>query len=345
MSRRLFCPHCGTALERPDSGAGESTVCERCGGAFLVPAAARSREITGTSAPAAGSVSLADIEAARARAAELMAENVGLQVELSRRKRHRQRIATALAALERVYRTRQWLDQTLGRLGGFFVVTSLSAAMAFVLVSFFSPGAAGYLLALIAGLGISGAAYLLIAFYPDDATVQSALGPLAARFHAAAASYDEQAKVEAAQRQSLLAAEVEVHRLTAAIDSRLHWLRSCQWREMSDAHFQNFVAEVLVHLGYGVEHAVRDGTQTVDMIALRGGRRTAIWARGGVGVAVAEDAVRLAQRVAALTGCQRAAIVTNAGFTPAAQSLAATANCQLIDAGQIENWIEGRVSL
>src|SRR5262245_45527599 len=95
MSVRLFCPHCVAAVERSEQIAGEATVCERCGGTFVVPTSAMRPEAAHSAPPGAGSVTLADIEAARARAARLIVENVALQAELVRLKRHRQRVGTA----------------------------------------------------------------------------------------------------------------------------------------------------------------------------------------------------------------------------------------------------------
>lgn len=346
MSVRLFCPHCGFPLNLNDDCSGQSTTCTSCGGTFVAPAprVAASPASSGAT-PQAGSVTLADVEAAQARVTDLMAENVGLAVELSRRKRERQKLAAMLGTLRRMDEGREMLDHTLGRVGGFFVAITVGGAVLVILCSPFSPGALGYFLAVLIGSGLTGLAYLIAAFYPDDAKLAEAIGPLTVRFHEAASRYDQQAAIESAQRQKLLAAESELHRLTAAIDSRLHWLRTCLWEQMTAANFENFLAQVFTHLGYIVEPTGKTGDQGVDLIVSRDARRVAVQAKGYLNQSVGNDAVQQAHAGMSFYNCHAAAVVTNATFTPSARALAERLSCRLIDGSQIRDLIEGVLKL
>lgn len=342
----MFCPHCGVPLDLADDCAGQTIACTCCGGAFIAPAPRKVRAAEALVAgPQPGSVTLADIAAAQSRVSELTAENVGLSVELARRKRARLKLAAMLSTARRIHEGRDMLDQTLGRRGGFFVAMTVGGAVLVVLASPFSPGALAYFWAILIGAGLTGLAYLMLAFYPDDATLAEALGPLTVRFHEAARSYDRQAAVEAAQRQTLLAAETELHRLTAAIDSRLHWLRTCSWEQMTAANFENFLAETLLHLGFIVERTGKSGDQGIQWVASRDGRRLAVLAKGHRGDALDLDVLEQAQAQLGVHNCQSAVVVTNATFTPAARAFAERTGCRLIDGSQVRNLIEGGVKL
>lgn len=346
MSVRLFCPHCGFPLHLRDDCAGQTTTCTSCGGVFVAPVPRPAAAATATqTAPQAGSVTLADVEAAQARVDELTAENVGLSVELSRRKRQRQKLAAMLGTLRHMDEAREMLDHTLGRVGGFFVAITVGGAVLVILCSPFSPGALGYFLAMLVGSGLTGLAYLVAAFYPDDAQLAEAIGPLTIRFHEAARNYDQQAALESAQRQQLLAAETELHRLTAAIDSRLHWLRTCTWEQMTAANFENFVAETFLHLGYIVERTGKSGDQGVDLIVSRDARRVAVQAKGYLNQSVGNGAVQQAHAGMGFYNCHAAAVVTNATFTSSARVLAERVGCRLIDGSQLRDLIEGALKL
>lgn len=290
-------------------------------------------------------MTLADVEAAQARVAELTAENMGLAVELSSRKRERQKLAAMLGTLRRMAEGREMLDHTLGRVGGFFVAITVGGAVFVIVASLFSPGALGIFLAVLIGSGLTGLAYLIAAFYPDDAKLFAAIGPLTVRFHEAAGCYDQQATIEAAQRQKLLTAESELHRLTAAIDSRLHWLRTCLWEQMTAANFENFLAEAFVHLGYIVDRTGRSDDQGVDLIVSRDARRIAVQAQGQPEQSVDKDAVQQAHAGMGFYNCHAAAVVTNATFTPSARAFAERLGCRLIDGSQVRDLIEGGVKL
>lgn len=200
-----------------DTSVGRSVFCTHCGGPFLVPAPRPPRTIV-TSAAAAERVVSPATEAAQTQVAQLTAENIGLQVELGHRRRRQQRLAMALSGVQRILAAREQLDHTLGRIGGFFIAVALCAALVVVVVSWFAVGALSVWLAAVAAAGLAGAAYLALVFYPEDSTLHSAIGRLSAKYQDAAARFDEQAALEAEQRQRLRAAEAELRRLSSELD-------------------------------------------------------------------------------------------------------------------------------
>ena len=108
--------------------------------------------ICAVAAPVAGQVTDADLERARQRFTQVTAENVGLQVDLARQKRRRQRCSASLSSLELFQSTRQTLDHTFGRNGGLLVAATLGPALLVLLASPFSPSAFGYLLIILIGI-------------------------------------------------------------------------------------------------------------------------------------------------------------------------------------------------
>ncbi len=295
--------------------------------------------------PVAGKVTEADIERAKAHRAALAAENVALQVDLARQKRRRQLLAARLSSLELFQSTREILDHTFGRNGGFFIAVTLGPAVLVLLSSVFSPSALGYVLVILAGIILAAVAYLPFSFFPEDEKLALAIPRVTEKLKEAAVLHERLAVEEATQRERLTAAAREYERLTAAAQSRLHWLRTCHWQEMTGRGLVNFLALALEEHGYVVEPVPRTEKCPIDLIATRDGRRVAMRAAGDPKTAVDELAVQQAQSALTACRCQVAAVVTNSRFTAPARELADRIGCRLIDGSQIPDLIEGRIVL
>ena len=190
---------------------------------------------------------------------------------------------------------------------------------------------------------MSGVTYIPFSFFPDDEALGRMATEQAAKLANATVSY-EQLTAEAAElHQKLTAAQAEYQRLAMAFESRLQWLRTCQWEGMTGANFENFLTKVFEERGYFVERTGRVGDQGVDLIVSRDGSRVAIQAKGYPGSPVGNAAVQQVHAGMSFYRCQAAAVVTNSQFTPSARALAERIGCKLIDAKQIPDLIEGRI--
>jgi HJR/Mrr/RecB family endonuclease len=218
-------------------------------------------------------------------------------------------------------------------------------AVLIVLASPFSPSALAYVLLISFGLVLAATLYVFISFYPDDAELAATIPPATDRLRLARAELQERTQRDAAERADVLAAEQEQARVKAALESRLHWLRTCKWQEMSGRAFANFVSLVLEEHHYAVRRGEASGSAGADLVASRDGKQIAVMLHGDPGTAVEAWAVSQAQAAAAQLGCQATAVVTNARFTSGARELAERIGCKLVDAGQIADFIEGRVFL
>ena len=275
----------------------------------------------------------------------MTAENVGLQVDLARQRRRRRRHSASLSSLELFQSTRQTLDHTFGRNGGLLVAATLGPAILVLLASPFSPSALGYLLIILIGISLAGLAYLPFSFYPEDDVLEAAIPRAAERLKEASVAYERMASDEEAQRETVTAAQAEYERIKAALASRLHWLRTCRWQEMTGRNFANF-------LGTGSGGAWLPGRKSErlrrgrDRSAGQPRRQTRDGAPTESSTRRADvDAVQQARSTMASQKCQSCAVVTNSRFAAPARELAERVGCKLIDGTQIPDLIEGRIVL
>ena len=286
-----------------------------------------------------------DLKRAQARFDELTAENVGLQVELARRVRLRNRQATQTTWLRRFQAGRKKLDHSIGRIGGFFATLVVAASLAMVLFSVFGLSAYGYFVVVTLTLIAAGMAYIPFSFYPDDVQLAQLLPRQEERLAEAMAAHDQLAMTEAAQRQHLIAAEEEFKRIRAAVSSRLAWLRNCQWQQMNAKTLVTFLEQVFQEHGYTVESTGKMGQTGIDLVVVRDGARVAVQVKGFQAGTVNAQVVQQTDAGRGRFQCRRAAVITNAQFLPSARQLADKLGVRLIDAGEMPELIGGRVEL
>jgi HJR/Mrr/RecB family endonuclease len=155
----------------------------------------------------------------------------------------------------------------------------------------------------------------------------------------------EQADRDIAQaRQALDQARQEHQRLVEVLQSRRHRLMTTDWRSLRGHPFEDFLQEVFEELGYAVQRTKTTGDQGVDLMVERDGVKVAVQAKGYAQPA-GNDAVQQVHTGMAFYKCQRCVVITNSGFTPAAQELAVQIGCMLIDGSQIPALLEGRISV
>jgi hypothetical protein len=347
MAIHFSCPICGSTLLLPEGCGGQRTKCPSCMADFVIPGSGESTSgaaACAVLAPGADKITETELRRAESEAKQLAADDLALHIRLTDMKRRLRRQTTRLSMFESFQSGRQILDHTMGRVGGFFLAITVGGAAAVLLSSFFSPSGFGFFVA--ASLGIIGAwvAYLPYSFVPADETLAPIVTELAAIAKAANIVYEQLATEGATLREKLLAADAEYSRLKGVFESRLQWLRSCQWPVMTGAPFESFLAQVFQEHGYIVEKIGRAGDQGVDLIVARDGSRVAIQAKGCVGTTVGNDAVQQVYAGMSFHRCNAAAVVTNSRYTPSARALAQRIGCRLIDGSEIPDLIEGRIS-
>ncbi len=348
MATHLSCPHCRAVLLLPEGCEGQTTRCPECGDNFVIPGSRQEAVVAPVrveSAKAENPVSEAERQRTKEAFERLTAETVGLEVELARREKARRRTALKLAWAERFQRGRAKLDETVGRAGGFFVCQALGAAAAMLLVSIFSPSAFTYFAAAVLGLAAAGTAYLPFSFVPDDAQLGRLIPRLRESAAEAACQHDVLAAETAGQRQKLAKAEAEYNRVKSALDSRMAWLRSCQWQEMNRANFVNFLKLVFEEHGYQIEPTGKKGQVGIDLVVVRDQARVAVVVTGAQMGTVEKRIVEQADAGKKWYRCGTAAVIANTQFLPSARQLAERTGCTLIDANQIPDLIEGRISI
>lgn len=346
MSIHLSCPHCHSPLVIPENCGGQTTTCPSCADNFIIPGAATTTSATpvcAVLAPVEGKVSEADLKRARDVLDRLTAENVGLQVELARRNRHRRRLAARLKWLERFQAGRRSLDHTVGRGGGYFLAITLGAAAFILVFSLFSLSGFGHFFVAVLGVLAASAAYIPFSYFPEDEKLALSIPRLAERTAEAARLHDQLAGEEARHREKLSAAEREYRRIKAALESRLHWLRASQWQQMSGRNFVNFLKLVFEEHGYRVEPTNKKGQVGIDLVVTRDGVRVAVAAKGAPKGTVDRPVVEQTHAGKTMYQCQAAVLISGAEFSPAARQLAEQLDCQLIDGGQIADLVEGRI--
>jgi hypothetical protein len=348
MSLHHSCPNCHALLVIADGCEGRSTRCPGCLAQFVVPGATAQEVsaelVCAVMTPLAGTVTQHDLDAARSRHQKLSAENVVLQIELTRQRRRRQRQAARVRALELFQSGREMLDHSFGRTGGLFVALAIVPAVLVLLTSVFSPSALGYLLIILVGVILAAATYLPFSFYPEDNVLAAALPPATEKLAQTTTIYERLVAEESLQRERMSAAEAEYRRLQTAIDSRLHWLRTCQWQAMTGRGFANFVGLALEEQGCSIEPADRADAWRGLFVVRRGDTRLAVLAKADGDRPIDVDAVEQGKRAMAFHGCRSAVVVTNSHFTAPAKELAATTGCKLVEASQIPDFIEGRIA-
>ncbi len=286
-----------------------------------------------------------DLKRAEERLAELTAENVGLQLELARRLRLRNKLTMQTVWLRRFQMGRRTLDHSIGRIGGFFVSIVLAAALAIVLFSIIGLSAFGYFVVVVLAMIVTCVVYIPFSFYPDDVQLALLLPRQEERLADTTASYNQMVATEAAQREHLVAAEDEFKRVRAAVSSRLAWLRKCQWQAMNAKTLVRFLEQVFQEHGYAVEQTGKMGQQGIDLVVTRSGSRVAVQVKGIQVGTVDAQVVQQTDDAKGRFQCPRAAVITNAQFLPSARQLADKLGVQLIDAGGIPDLIEGQVAL
>ncbi len=348
MALQTNCPHCQSTLLLPDNCGGQTTRCPSCLQMFVIPGTAPvvAAPPTADLAPVERTeLTEADLKRAQAQFDELTAENVGLQVELSRRERLRRRRTMQTTWLRRFQAGRKTLDQSIGRIGGFFVTLVVAASLAMVLFSVFGLSAFGYFVVVTLTLIAAGVAYIPFSFYPDDVQLAQLLPRQEERLVEATAAHEQLAMTETAQRQHLVAAEEEFKRIRAAVSSRLAWLRNCQWQQMNAKTLVTFLEQVFQEHGYTVESTGKMGQTGIDLVVVRNGARVAVQVKGFHASTVDAAVVQQTDAGRGRFQCRRAAVITNSQFLPSARQLADKLGVRLIDASELPELIEGRVEL
>lgn len=345
MPIQIACPRCRQMLLIAEDSGGHSAKCPGCLTEFVIPGGSRPpvAQAVMMAEPAAGTVTVTDVERARLLAERSAAEHLPAHIQLVEANRRWQRLSRKLSTLKLFQSGRQTLDHSVGRIGGFCLAVTIGGAVLVLLTNLFSASALGYLIAALVGILIAGAVYMPFSFLPDDPTLAAAMVRMGSKLEAASLARDQCVAAEAGLQAKLSAAQAEYGRLKAAFESRLNWLRTCQWQLMTGATFETFLGEVFKEHGYLVEATAKTGDQGVDLIVTRDGARVAVQAKGYVGHTVGNEAVQQVHAGKGFYGCQSAVVVTNSLYTPSARDLAERLDCHLIDGSQIPDLIEGRI--
>ena len=109
---------------------------------------------------------------------------------------------------------------------------------------------------------------------------------------------------------------------------------------MTGEEFEEYVAELLRSQGYKTRMTPRSGDYGVDIVALKGGIKTAVQIKR-YSKKLDQKPIREAVTGMAVKqyGCTKAMVVTNSTFTKAAIFLAAESGCRLVDREKLGGWI------
>lgn len=129
----------------------------------------------------------------------------------------------------------------------------------------------------------------------------------------------------------------------AQTEWRLRLLRR-NWRDMRGVPFEQFVEEVFNCLGYQTERTKASGDQGIDVIATKNGKRWGIQCKGYTDN-VGNGAVQEAHTGRTIYNCDQCMVVTNSGFTRAAQEAAHHTGCVLVAGTDIPELIRGEYRL
>lgn len=109
---------------------------------------------------------------------------------------------------------------------------------------------------------------------------------------------------------------------------------------MRGDEFEEYIAELLRFQGYQTRMTPRSGDYGVDIVASKGGVKTAVQIKR---YNKKLDQKPIREAVAGMSvrqyGCTKAMVVTNSTFTRSAVFLAAESGCELIDREKLGEWI------
>jgi restriction endonuclease Mrr len=186
---------------------------------------------------------------------------------------------------------------------------------------------------------------LPVAVFPADDRLASAIAVVESALPAIASDVHNLKSQRDTLRDRFRNALRECDNIKGAFESRLNWLRTCQWRSMTGSYFEEFLAELFKQRGFQVEMTGKAGDQGVDLILSLDGLRIAVQAKGYTSGSVSNSAVQEAHAGMTHHRCHRAVVITNSRFTSGAIELAASVGCLLIDGDQIVDLINGKVKV
>ena len=124
--------------------------------------------ICAVAVPDVRTVTEGDVDHARSEAAALAAEHVSLCAHLAQVGRRRHSQESVLASLRTLQSSRETLDHSLGRIGGFCIAVTLGGAGLTLLASPFASSALTYMTVIFIGMLAGGTAYMPFSFVPSD---------------------------------------------------------------------------------------------------------------------------------------------------------------------------------
>jgi HJR/Mrr/RecB family endonuclease len=134
----------------------------------------------------------------------------------------------------------------------------------------------------------------------------------------------------------------QLNRLKDILGKERYELVSSDWRSLRGIPFEDFLAQIFRSLGYQVKKTKVTGDQGVDLIVTRSDKQIAVQAKGYDGN-VGNDSVQQAHTGMVFYNCNECIVITNSRFTRAAEELALSVRCRLIDGDQIVALINGRL--
>jgi restriction system protein len=118
-----------------------------------------------------------------------------------------------------------------------------------------------------------------------------------------------------------------------------HAIDMAQINTMSGTDFEVYLAYLLPKQGYKIISLTRrSGDFGVDLIVSKNNKRIAVQAKR-YSKSVGPAAIQQAVAGMAYYKCAGSMVITNSTFTPAAQSLARSNACELVDAVKLGEWI------
>lgn len=119
---------------------------------------------------------------------------------------------------------------------------------------------------------------------------------------------------------------------------KLRALKMSNIDEMGGVEFERYVGYLLSQQGFSSKYTSVSGDYGVDIVAQRGEEKWAIQVKRYTGL-VGREAISDAIAGVAHYRCNKAMVVTNSHFTPAAKTLAASNNCVLVDRDKLAEWM------
>jgi restriction system protein len=247
--------------------------------------------------------------------------------------------------LTRALHLRMIADQYTTRPGGLLIAAAATVAIAVVLVGVFTRSAGPLVIGAALGTLLSAAVWPFVLFAPSDSAVKSRLAMserLQAQLH-----HEHRLMIDNRSdlQTRLQATEKTCQELNRERASRLHWLRTRQWKLMQGGEFEQFLGQLFEERGYSVQFTGKSGDQGVDLILSKPDVRIAVQAKGYLAGIVANEAVQQVYAGMAFHRCRRCAVVTNSKFTRSAVELADTVQCTLIDGDKIDHLLDGSIDV